>query len=124
MLLVDELQRAEGEIVKHVQIIAFPCRGPSSIADDQFLKILPSSNYGAKELRPSCVNFTVDGRIWHPEGRRAPLKRTHQLRSQTSSCSPLSASCHRPDNLSTSSNNRSPGSGIRFVQFTSALLDN
>ena len=58
MLLMDELQRAEGEIVKHVQIIALPCRGPSSIADDQFLKILPSSNYGAKELRPSCVNFT------------------------------------------------------------------
>ena len=50
MLSVDELERAEREIVKHVQ------RGPMSFAEDQFHKILPSGNYGAKELKDAGLH--------------------------------------------------------------------
>ena len=102
MLSVDKLQRAEREIVKHVQGISFP-------EALQALQKIRSSKYShqltaeLKRLKTPAfmrkLASPVVGRISNPKGRRALWKRTHQLRSQTPSCSLLSASYHRSDNV-------------------------
>ena len=123
MLSVDKLQRAEREIVKHVQGILLP-------EALQALQKISSAKYSRqvtaelKKLKMSPfmrkLHLLLDefGILW--VGGRLE----NALISCKASCYPLSASCHRSDNLSASSKNRSSWSGVCFVQFTSAVLDN
>ena len=118
VLSVDEMKEAEKEIIKHTQRISFP-EVIQALQRIGSLQQLASGNFRAEEPKDGWAytqTSSVAGRDGNSKSWRTTGKRSNRLRCKASNHSALPRSRDRFNHLAASSENRSYGSRVRFVQ--------